>query len=69
MKVLIEQKHGCDLAREMDEKELKKRLKDKSIVLVEGIIYREVPVEPVVEKPKKTTAKKGYKTKVVSTED
>lgn len=68
MKVLIEQKHGCDLARELGEDELKKRLKDKSIVLVEGIIYREQAVEKKA-KPKKTAAKKGYKTKVVSTED
>lgn len=69
MNVLIEQTHGCDLAREMDDKELNKRMKDKSIVHLEGVIYRAVVVEPVVEQPKKTAAKKGYKTKVVSAED
>lgn len=70
MRVLIETVNGIDAAREMPDDEAEKRIKDKTITLVEGVIYR------VAKPARKTRSDKGkarkknteYSTKVMTAE-
>lgn len=66
MKVLIETKNGIDIAREMPDSEAEERIKNKTIMLIEGVIYRPAKPSKKVRSDKGKSRKSSkYETKVM----